>query len=274
VYTLLGDESNRTSIDGEFFIYGGLVLETSKLGELSEGVARLRTEHQLPPGHPLKFSLSTLPEGWEKQQFHDLRSDVLRLATELGAKMIVYAVLHNVARTKSAEEVQRMGMNSILNRYSTFLEKKQSWGLAMLDQDNLIFKNIREIHRDGLIVDGKNINLGPQIASVLAFDANGSHLATVADLAVGAFRYCVNSLPKVGGEASISKMVASIHWYNELRNILPTVGGTVIDFSSPNVMFRPIEVNYYNYKVRYSELERHLNDLARNSNAKLLPTTQ
>ncbi len=263
MYTLLGDESNRTATDGEFFIYGGLVLETSKLGDLSQGVASLRVEHQLPSGHPLKFSLSTMPEGWERQQFHDLRSDVLRLATALGAKMIVYAVLHNVARTKTAEEVQRMGMNSILNRYSTFLEKKQSWGLAMLDQDNLIFKNIREIHRDGLMVEGKNITLGPQIASVLAFDANGSHLATVADLAVGAFRYCVNSLPKVGEEESVSKMVASRHWYQELRNILPTVGGTVIDFSSPNVMFRPIDVSHYNYKARYLELERHLNFLAR-----------
>ena len=266
MYTLLGDESNRTAIDGEFFIYGGLVIETAKLGELSQGVADLRAQHQVPSGHPLKFSLSTIPKGWLKTQFHDLRSDVLKLVTRLGGKMIVYVVLHAVARTKSAEEVQRMGMNSILNRYATFLERQQTWGLAMLDQDNLIFKNIRDIHRDGLVIDGKKTSLGPQIASVLAFDANGSHLASVADITVGAFRYCVNSLPKVGGTSSVAQMVASHHWYGELRNILPTVAGTTIDFSSPNVMFRPIEVNYYEYKSRYVELERHLNKLARATN--------
>jgi hypothetical protein len=266
LYTLLGDESNRTAVDGEFFIYGGLVIETSKLGELSQGVADLRAQHQVPIGHPLKFSLSTIPKGWEKTQFHDLRSDVLKLVTRLGGKMIVYVVLHAVARTRSAEEVQRMGMNSILKRFSTLLERQQTWGLAMLDQDNLIFKNIRDIHRDGLSIDGKKVSLGPQIASVLAFDANGSHLASVADITVGAFRYCVNSLPRVGRESSIPQMVASHHWYQELRHILPTVSGTSIDFSSPNVLFRPIGVSYHEYKSRYVELERHLNKLANQIN--------
>lgn len=262
MYTLLGDESNRTSIDGEFFIYGGLVVETEKLGELSQGVSNLRTEYRVPIGHPLKFSLSAMPEGWEREQFHNLRSEVLRLVTKLGGKMLIYVVLHSVARTRSAEEVQRMGMNSILNRYASVLERQNTWGLAMLDQDNLIFKNIREIHRDGILINGEKVSLAPQIASVLAFDANGSHLASVADIAVGAFRYCVNSLPKKNGEISIAKMTASHHWYNELRTIIPTVAGTVIDFSSPNVMFRPVEVNNYVYKARYLELKRHLNGLA------------
>lgn len=257
MYTLLADESNRTRIDGEFFIYGGIFLKTEYLGQLADGVVAVRNKYELPADAALKFSLPNKPPDMEIQKFHDMRTDVLRLVAELSGKMIVYVVLHDLARSKSAEETQRMGMNSILNRYANFLDRNDTWGLAMIDQDNEVFKNIREIHQMGLTVENRKVEISPKIAGVLAFDSNGTHIASAADIAVSAFRYCVNSLPKEGRDQEIQRIVASRHWNAELSRLLPLQLSGTLDFTSPNVMLRPITVLASKYKVRYDALEAH-----------------
>lgn len=135
MYTLLADESKRTRIDGEFFIYGGIFLKTEYLGQLADGVVAVRNKYELPADAALKFSLPNKPPDMEIQKFHDMRTDVLRLVAELSGKMIVYVVLHDLARSKSAEETQGMGMNSILNRYANLLDRNDTWGLAMIDEE-------------------------------------------------------------------------------------------------------------------------------------------
>lgn len=257
----MGDESNRTAADGEFFIYGGLIIPTENLGDLTRGVIEIRERFKLPSEQPLKFSTNAKPQGWEYQEFHDLRSEVLRLSNRLGAKMVVYVFLHAMAGGNSAEVVQRFGINSVLNRYSEILKAEETWGLAMIDRDNAVFKNIREIHQRGLDFHGRRVNLSPQVASVLAFDSNGSHLASAADIAVSSFRFCVNTLPRQGEQLPISQSVASKYWYEELRGMLPTKDDGSLDMSSPNVLFRPIEQKHPPYNDRYKALTKHIAEL-------------
>lgn len=260
MFTLLGDESNRTPIDGEFFIYGALVVKTMKLGPLVLGIEEIRDKFELSPGTQLKFSPVYKPKSWAIERYHEIRTEVLDLVLQCGGEMMVYVVLHELAKSNSPAATQRMGINSVLKRFEQSLAEKSTWGLAMVDQDNHVFQNIREIHKSGLKLETSTLYLSPRVASVLAFDSQGTHLATAVDIAVGAFRFCVNCLPKGEGKLSQADRTAASHWMSKLKPLLSLDRNGRLNFSSPNVMLRPVSILAPIYRNRYDSLKSHLLD--------------
>ena len=97
MHLLYCDETNLEERAGDFLIYGGLMIDGEKAGELSNAVDEIRTRRGVPRDYRLKFNPG--PEGFSHRDFIGLKQEVLSSANDFGARLLVYVVLHDIAIT-------------------------------------------------------------------------------------------------------------------------------------------------------------------------------
>lgn len=125
----------------------------------------------------------------------DLKSKVMELALRSGnVTFCAQVTLHDLARNQSHDDLVLFGANTVLGKFNQFLEDRQSHGYAVFDKIPVEhpYRYLREKFQVGLTFpDGHSRRLDRVVGTAHAVDGT-SHLCSIADVMLGAFRYCVN----------------------------------------------------------------------------------
>ena len=196
-YQLVVDETNLTeSADAKFFITGGILFDADKRQKLHFEVENIRRKYGFAPSDLLKFNTHS-QDRVSSDAHREAKNEVLRLCLQLPVYFIANVRLH--AMVRKVEQRQRQlvtwGIDSILFGYRSFLGENSAHGTASFD--TLPFKGgasyLQEKFSSGLIFrDGGRLSLRDRITKFETTCDGSSHEIAVADIVLGAYRYCVN----------------------------------------------------------------------------------
>jgi hypothetical protein len=259
LYTFFVDETNRTRNDGEFFIFGGLLLRTENTQALNLDILGLRHEFGLGDESHLKFSTKFQRLNVTSEEFNQLRLRILQACANRGGRFIVYVVSHGVARNITNVETHRRGLNALATRYFDILESLDTWGWMLADKDNDIFPNIVRLNTQGLQLSSRRIKVSERIPVFGAVDSQSSHICSAVDIMVGAFRYSVNYAS--GFQPNKFKEQHAREWLKGLIPLLPMDVRGSLNFEHGNLMLRPYRINLPRYQQSYFGLKSGLASL-------------
>jgi len=133
MHLLYCDESNLEERAGDFLLYGGLMVDGARAGDLSAAIDQIRLRHGVPRNYLLKFNPG--PKGFSNEKFIALKRDVLAAAHEHGAQLLVYAVLHDIAN--NPDDARRKGINTVTYHFHCAMGRiKSGPGLVLIDRFN------------------------------------------------------------------------------------------------------------------------------------------
>lgn len=257
MHVLATDETNLTAGDQRrFFIYGGLVLPADVLPDLHVAIERIRLEHALRPGEPLKFDTRARPEHVSIESYTEAKSKVLGACVDLGVHFIAYLVLHAIARNQERDFLVESGVNTVLQIFNNkYLDEVASHGLVVVDRlpVNRDYDYLKDKFGIGLTGDGWEQRLG-RICLFSSTCDGASHLSSAVDIVLGSFRFCVNAddidHPAV---RAIFPQVARLLWHKR-------VGGSLY-VREYGLALRPTEVRVPAYQQQYDDLVARFNAL-------------
>lgn len=192
---LLCDETNTQPSDQvKFLIYGGLVLPEQRLEELHKGISEIRRRAGYRPGDELKFDTRSRPEWVSKGDFHQAKREVLELCQALECKLIASVILHDIIRKLSAEERLCWAANYVLGRFNFYLRSIGETGRCIMDRmpvkDPFAYPTAVLVHGLSIQPEGRKIPL--DLVECLPSSLQTCPALSAIDIALGAFRYCVN----------------------------------------------------------------------------------
>lgn len=195
MYWLLTDETNVDPAQGAFFIYGGLVMNDEQLCQLHQQVKEIRANRGYRPGDSLKFQLAARPEHVTQEQARLAKQEVLQAAERVGVRLIVNVILHAIAGTDTRRKMQ-FAMNTVLFNYYWLLGIEAATGVVSIDRvdEAYGYAYLKEVFQRGLTFQsGAGGQLDDRIVHYGMSSDNASHISSVVDIALGGFRYCVNT---------------------------------------------------------------------------------
>ncbi|WP_298558301.1 hypothetical protein [uncultured Aliiroseovarius sp.] len=214
MYILIADEADQ---DGQkqFLVFAAVFFPSEKLLELHKGVESLRADHGYVSGDVLKSSPMTKPEHVSRDQHAEVKNKILKLAADTGCKICCYVVPHAIAKGQSHEDRLKFGTNTILTKFDQFLSENGGVpGLAFFDhtKDYHQKKYLREVFELGIPwKDGSRKKL-EYVVSVDDTGIGHSHLASICDIVVGAFRFVANEPDKDKVGKILLKHLSRIMW--------------------------------------------------------------
>lgn len=249
MYVLFGDETdyNREG-NAPFFIYGAVFIPLAQAHALHGWVEYFRSKHGFRPRDALKFSSARKPAHIEKAAHTEIKKDVIAKAGELGVKFCANAVLHELARNQVTDDLIRMGANTILGAFNTYLNEENSHGLVFLDKLPIAQADdyLKEKFQVGLTFpNGSNKRLERILGAFSSCDS-ASHFSSVADIVLGSFRFCVNEVDKDKAPREMLPPIVKMMWH---KNI-----GGQIDLRDRGLILRPKEIREERLKQKYAEM--------------------
>lgn len=214
MYLMIADEADQ---DGskQFLIYAGVFFPADQTLKLHSGIEKLRAKYGYIDGDKLKSSPVTKPSQISKENHKNIKNGVLDLAAQLGCKICCYVVPHAIAKGQTHENRLKFGSNTLLIKFDQFLKENGATpGLAFFDntKDYNQGAYLKEAFELGLIwSDGSRRKL----ERVIGIDNTGighSHLASVTDIVVGAFRFVANEPDKDKVGKVLLKSLEKIMW--------------------------------------------------------------
>lgn len=188
------DESNLEKRNGDFLIYGGLMIEGEKAKELSGAVDKIRSIAGVPRNHRLKFNPG--PVSFDNKKFITLKQNLIEAAIAHGAKLIVYVILHNIAI--DSDTARRNGINAVCFHFDCMLHRHKSHGLVLIDRfndkGNLIDDHLRDKFSIGL--KGMPYSTEMPLSNILGFHYSAigqSHFPSLIDIILGSLRFSLNA---------------------------------------------------------------------------------
>lgn len=251
-YFLYADETNTVSNSSvKFFIYGGLFFPVARLPEIHREVEQIRADYGFLPIDELKFDTRSRPHQVTQANHTSAKSEVLDAAVRLDAKFVACIVLHEIARKKTQDVLIGWGVNVVLGAFHRFLDREDGFGIVAMDriQTKAQFGMLKEKFRQGLITPSGTRLIRDRIHSFSASAEGTSHAASVADIVLGAFRFCVNDRQNAVCAVILPKVVRLL-WS------VPVNGHPRI--SNYGLLFRPENIRSERYKQEYSALAQHL----------------
>jgi hypothetical protein len=175
------------------------------------------------------------------------------LATQYGVVFCCYAILHELAGKQSHKDLVTFGANTLLGKFDEWLGwNKNTYGLVMFDRIPVDdpYKYLQEKFHIGLTFpDGRRKRL-KRIMGLASTCDGASHLASIADICVGSFRYCVNEPDRdIAGRAMFPNL-AKLMW-KKFVNHVPSVRDLGFNL-------RPIEVAEERLRKEYDALRTRL----------------
>jgi hypothetical protein len=213
MYLLLGDEADHEQRMGaRFFVYGGLFIDIARVQALHAAVAGIREEIGFRPTDSLKFATNDRPAHITKDQHTEAKRRVIAAAHEHDAHFSAQVTLHELARNTNHDELVKRGANTILACFDRFLERAGDYGLALLDRlpvrDQYLY--LREKFQVGLSFPNNAVRPLKRILGLASTCDGASHLASVADIVLGSFRYCVNEPERdIAGRAMLPNVCSA-----------------------------------------------------------------
>lgn len=258
MYFLFADETNTQPKYNEgvkFFVYGGLIIPGNKLLEMDEEICRLRKKYGYRNEDSLKFDTNSRPVHLSKEDFAKIKHDVVALCIRLECKLLLYVVLHKIARSKGLSTTIKWGADCIFQKFNNYLLEKESSGMAFVDRmsDTSEYKILTEKFTVGLKYSTGTTSLN-KIRLYASSCDNASHFNSVADVVLGTFRYCINRPFNTGAAKVMMKNIIKLLWSVRIRP-------GVLDPFERGLTFSPRRQKDAAYKAEYDNLTKQLNAL-------------
>lgn len=132
MYFMFGDESDHDPNRGvKFFVYGAIFVPSDQIHAISEKVKTVRREFGFAPGDQLKFQTRSKPEQIDRVSHTRAKNKVMDIAYNRGVKFAAYAILHDIARNKTPDQLIQFGLNTQLNKFDDFLIEQEEIGWVL-----------------------------------------------------------------------------------------------------------------------------------------------
>jgi hypothetical protein len=238
MYLMYGDEADHTKGDKDFIVCGAIFIDAERAKALHDAVDQARRDADFASTDSLKSGTNTRPKHCSPEDHTKLKNRVLELAEQHGVVFAGYVCSHAIARGapgRTAHERQetavQWGFNELLKLFNDFLGYSQTFGVVILDRrsPDAQFTYMQKKFQVGLEYRASTCRLGNIIDYSLTCDGC-SHLSSVADIVIGAFRYCVNEPNNEAVGGRIYPRVAALMWKRNERlvglKLNPAVGST------------------------------------------------
>jgi hypothetical protein len=254
MYFMFGDEADADQGRGQkFFVYGAIFVPADNMPPLHTRVERARAGVGLTSTDSLKSAGKTRPAGMTFEAHRDLKKKVMSLAREVGdVTFCAQVTLHDLARNKNHDDLVLWGANTVLSKFNQFLQERNSYGYAVLDRIPVKnpYQYLKEKFQVGLTFPASPpMRLGRILGFGHAVDGS-SHMCSVADVMLGAFRYCVNEPEnKEAGKAMFPTLMGMM--WKRKRN-----GKTYVN--DCGLAFRPAKITNRRHQDEYEALIERL----------------
>jgi hypothetical protein len=230
MYLMFADEADRERDRGQrFFVYGAVFIDAVHALALHADVEAARQRKGFRPTDSLKFADSTRPEALSRDHHREIKAEIMEIAHARGVKFCAYAMLHEMARDRTHEELVQWGANTLLGKFNEFCSlRPNGHGLAFFDRMPIAHEHryLREKFTIGLTFpNGAERRLEKVIALASTCDG-ASHLASVADIVLGSFRYCVNEPDRDIAGRQMYPNIVRLMWKRDVngRSVLREYG--------------------------------------------------
>lgn len=256
MYLFLGDESNLPPSPNQFFIYGGLIFPFDKIPSLHADIVYLRAQSGLKKSESLKFANE---KGRHSDLHLELKAKVLQILLKHKVKFLATAVLQQILANKSQEEYMGWAVNAVTSAFHEFLEVEKAQGAMLIDrvESELVNKtlgNMAENFQKGLTFPNNYTKYVDDRVLMFGMTSNNSsHLSSCTDIALGAFRYCVNAA--TSGKPAAEKAA---------RNMMPLVDSLFWRVKTDGLSYDPTGLRLLpgnlspTYSPHYQQLRRKL----------------
>lgn len=260
MYFLFADETNTAPKynDGvKFFVYGGLIIPAEKMEDLDAEICRLRRKYDYKDTDSLKFDTNSRPKHVDKEDFKNLKNEIVGLCVKFECTLLLYVVLHNIARTSGLPKTVKWGADHIFQKFNEYLIEKKRIGIVLVDRlsDSSEYKLLTEKFTRGLIYPASSRPLNNIRLYGVSCD-NASHFNSVADVLIGTFRYCINEPFNKGAAKTMMKKLVGLLWAKQINK-------QEINPFEKGLTFRPVQnkIQKPEYRKEYDELLRQINEL-------------
>jgi hypothetical protein len=211
MYLMFGDEADAEQGRGQkFFVYGAVFIKTY-VKALHDGIEKMRDKFGYSATDSLKFH--DCPKQVTRDQHRDIKKEVVKLARRQGVVFCAYPILHEIAKGETHDNLVQFGANTLLGKFDQFLGGQDDVGIVLFDR--LPIKDpygyLKKKFQVGLELDGQTRRLKNVVGFASTCDG-ASHLASVADILLGSFRYCVNEPDKDIANSAIFPTLARVMW--------------------------------------------------------------
>lgn len=248
------DETNLEERAGDFLIYGGLIINTTTAKELSAAVDGLRVRHGVPRDYHLKFNPG--PNGFSHAQFIALKQEVLQLAAQFGARLVVYVILHDIAI--DPDTARRNGINTVCYHFDCILNRVGGTGLVLIDRFNDAGNAIDAHLRDKFTVGitGMPYSTEMRLTNIVGFHYSAigqSHFPSIVDVTLGSLRLAINAHTRGTADLlptanTLLRLLSPLFWRQNETDLIPELG----------FLFSPKVIRAPRYKAKYEELKAFL----------------
>lgn len=257
MHLLVADETNtEPSEEVKFFLYGGVIFNSASVVGIGNEIRAIREEYEIQSNEKIKFNLRSCPASLSKEQHTEIKNRIIDIATRHNAAVIINCVLHDIARNKEKNELVEMTSATVFRRFNHYCYENNVPGIVLADQwpcDNGF--SFLEACQFGEITfnSGHTIKL-PHIYGYAQVSDNSTTLMSVADVVLGAFRYCINNRDKTIVNTSIMPRIARLMWHREED------GTRYLRDRGLNISPREIKVD--RYRKEYEALIEHILEYA------------
>lgn len=224
VHWLHVDETNATIGDGPFFIFGGLILTPDQAANIHGDMEEIRQRFHFRDTDSFKFQTAARPPQVSIDDFALAKHKAIQILIHRRVPMVVYVVLHKIA-VGTVEENSRKALNVLLSHFN-FRYLTPVDGLGMVTVDRLsgssAFENMQERFSEGVVLPGGRQERLNSIMHVSFSADRMSHLASLVDISLGSFRYCVNTAFGQGKAQIAAEMMSSLGralWHEDIDGV-------------------------------------------------------
>jgi len=254
MFMMFGDEADsEQGRNQKFFVYGAIIVPTDRVADLHAAIEGVRRAADFAPTDSLKSASRSRPKSMTPATHRNAKKSVMAVARDVGrVRFCAYVILHELARKRSHDELVLWGANTILGKFNEFLGEQNSVGYATLDKIPVEHpeRYLREKFQVGLTFPGKSPR---RLERVLGFSQavdGTSHMASVADIMLGAFRYCVNQPENPEAGKAMFPTLMSMMWKRQHRGKF-YVGNC-------GLVLRPVKVDEPRHQAEYDRLIERL----------------
>lgn len=254
------DETNVTEKEGDFFIYGGIIVTPEVAATLHAAVEGIRHKYGYEDGDQFKFQTASRPKQVSIGDFAAAKAEANQALLEHGAIVVAYVVLHQLARNQTIDTITEWALNALLYHFDVdFLGEKNDVGAVCIDRldPKVAYAHMKDKFANGVTFqNGTKIKLRRIIHYSMSSDG-ASHLSSLTDIALGSLRYAVNFSGGQGKEDVARKVlqpVAAAMWHKVAADGTHNVGGYGF-LQYPKTVMIPA------YHERYDNLVKSLSEL-------------
>jgi hypothetical protein len=261
VYWLHTDETNTELSQSKFFIYGGLVATPEQMVETHDRVVAIRNKYGFLDADQFKFHTRSRPDHLHIEDWTAAKAEAIKAVGDIGIKMLVYLVNHGVAKGKSDEVKLTWAMNALFAHFGLrFLGKADSYGAISIDRlpESFSYDHLESLFIDGVTVGSRTQKI-PRVIHYSVTSVGASHMNSLVDITLGAFRFCVNVASGSNGNRDRAvEMMSGIRTVLWSKDNEPDAG-RIRDYG---LILYPKDVRAPHLIAEYESLVENLNRLA------------